>query len=229
MRVRLASTIAVLFVVWGAARTPLAQKAPPPPKKNPLLKLAEAWPEDDVLQVRRVEADSRRLFSETAPLAFTNAALVFEENQDAELDRFAVVASEYVPVRVNCWILLVPMEMFEGVRATEVRTVTVNVADALNVPEAAPMVATPWPAPVASPAALIGATPGAEELHWTEAVRSCVVLLVNVPVARNACVLPFGIEGLVGETDRDRNTGAVTVRVVDPLTVSDVAVMVVAP
>jgi hypothetical protein len=71
MRVRLASTIAVLFVVWSAAQTPLAQKAPAPPKKNPLLKLAEPWPEDEALQARRVESDSRRLFKETEPLAFT--------------------------------------------------------------------------------------------------------------------------------------------------------------
>jgi hypothetical protein len=75
MRVHVGSTIAVLLVVWSAAQTPLAQKAPaPPPKKNPLLKLAEPWPEDDVLQARRVESDSRRLFKETEPLAFTLTA-----------------------------------------------------------------------------------------------------------------------------------------------------------
>jgi hypothetical protein len=75
MRVHVGSTIAVLLVVWCAAQTPLAQKAPPPPpKKNPLLKLAEPWPEDDVLQARRVESDSRRLFKETEPLTFTLTA-----------------------------------------------------------------------------------------------------------------------------------------------------------
>jgi hypothetical protein len=75
MRVRLGSTIAVLFVVWSAAQLPLAQKAPPAPaKKNPLLKLAEPWPEDEVLQARRIEADSRRLFKEIEPLAFTLTA-----------------------------------------------------------------------------------------------------------------------------------------------------------
>jgi hypothetical protein len=50
----------------------VAQKpAAAPPKKNPLLKLAEPWPEEDVLQARRVEADSRPLFKDTEPLAFT--------------------------------------------------------------------------------------------------------------------------------------------------------------
>jgi hypothetical protein len=75
MRVHVGSTIAVLFVVWSAAQTPLAQKASPPPaKKNPLVKLAEPWPEDDVVQARRMAADSRPLFRETEPLAFTLTA-----------------------------------------------------------------------------------------------------------------------------------------------------------
>jgi hypothetical protein len=95
MRVRLGSTIAVLFVVWSAAQTPLAQKAPPPPtKKNPLLKLAEPWPEDDVLQARRVEADSRRLFKETDPLTFTLTAefgAINKERNPSSTKRFPAV------------------------------------------------------------------------------------------------------------------------------------------
>jgi hypothetical protein len=75
MRVRVISAAAVLLVVWSAAQSTLAQKAPaPPPKKNPLLKLAEPWPEDAVLQARRVESESRRLFKEIEPLAFTLTA-----------------------------------------------------------------------------------------------------------------------------------------------------------
>jgi hypothetical protein len=165
------------------------------------------------------------------PLAFTDPAPGFEEDQDAELDRFAVVASEYVPVRVNCWVRLVPMEMFDGVRVAEVRTgaVTVKVAAALNAPDTAPIVATPWPAPVASPAGLIVATPGADELHCTNEVRSCVERSLRVPVALNCWVLPFGIDVLAGAIEIDCSTGAVTVRVVDPLTVPEAAVMLVAP
>jgi hypothetical protein len=74
MRIRAASTIVVLLVVWTTVHI-TAQMAPPtPPKKNPLLKLTEPWPEEEVLQARRVEADSRRLFKETEPLAFTLTA-----------------------------------------------------------------------------------------------------------------------------------------------------------
>jgi len=72
MRMRVAPTVAAFLVVWTAVATVVAQKAPaPPPKKNPLLKLAEPWPEDAVLQARRVEADSRPLFKEIEPLTFT--------------------------------------------------------------------------------------------------------------------------------------------------------------
>src|SRR5215831_17511876 len=73
MRIRL-STAVVALAVWTAGHTLAAQKpaaAPAAPKKNPLLKLAEPWPEDDVVQARRVEADSRPLFKDTEPLAFT--------------------------------------------------------------------------------------------------------------------------------------------------------------
>jgi len=83
MRVRLASTLVVLMVVWMATSSPVAQKAPAPPsKKNPLLKLAEPWPEDEVVQARRTESDSRRLFKETEPLAFTLTADFNAINKD---------------------------------------------------------------------------------------------------------------------------------------------------
>src|SRR5581483_310748 len=74
MRFRLASACVALLLVWSAVEPALAQKAAPPAaakKKNPLLKLVEPWPEDDVVQARRVEADARPLFKDTEPLAFT--------------------------------------------------------------------------------------------------------------------------------------------------------------
>jgi hypothetical protein len=75
MRIRAASTAVVLLVVWAAFGTANAQNAPAAPaKKNPLLKLTEPWPDDEVLQARRVEADSRRLFKEIEPLTFTLTA-----------------------------------------------------------------------------------------------------------------------------------------------------------
>ena len=74
MRIRFCAALVVSLIVSGAA-APLAQKAPAgAPKRNPLLKLAEPWPTDEVLQAARVVADSRRLFREIEPLAFTLTA-----------------------------------------------------------------------------------------------------------------------------------------------------------
>src|SRR5262245_18235570 len=71
MRIRLGATLVVCLMLSSVAAL-LAQKAAaPPPKKNPLLKLTEPWPSDEVLQAARVAADSRRLFRDTEPLAFT--------------------------------------------------------------------------------------------------------------------------------------------------------------
>jgi hypothetical protein len=83
MRIRLGSMLVAVMLVWTAAPMPLAQqKGARPPKKNPLLKLAEAWPEDEILQARRTEADSRRLFKEIEPLAFTLTADFKAINKD---------------------------------------------------------------------------------------------------------------------------------------------------
>ena len=74
MRIRFCAALVASLIVSGAA-APRAQKAPAPAaKKNPLLKLTEPWPTDEVLQAARVVADARRLFRETEPLAFTLTA-----------------------------------------------------------------------------------------------------------------------------------------------------------
>ena len=54
----------------------------PPPKKNPLLKLAEPWPDADALKARRAEAEARPLFSTTDPLEFTLTANFNAINKD---------------------------------------------------------------------------------------------------------------------------------------------------
>ena len=69
LRLRL---LAIVAIVVATAPAPRAQKAPAaPPKKNPLLKLAEPWPEADVLKARRHEAEDRPLFKSADPLEFT--------------------------------------------------------------------------------------------------------------------------------------------------------------
>jgi hypothetical protein len=83
MRLRLGCTV-VAGIVVAAVGTLLAQQpaAVPAVKKNPLLKLAEEWPAEEVLQARRAEADTRRLFSDAVPLAFTLTADFKAINKD---------------------------------------------------------------------------------------------------------------------------------------------------
>jgi len=81
MRVRLGCAL-VAAIVIGAAGTLMGQPAAPAAKKNPLLKLAEEWPADEVLQARRSEADARQLFRDVEPLAFTLTADFKAINKD---------------------------------------------------------------------------------------------------------------------------------------------------
>jgi hypothetical protein len=108
----LGSTLASALVVWSAVSVPLAQKAtPPPPKKNPLLKLAEPWPAAEVMEATRVEVDSRRLFKETEPLTFTLTAdfkaLNKERNPDnkklfpAVLTVLETKGAQDIPVKIG--------------------------------------------------------------------------------------------------------------------------------
>jgi hypothetical protein len=86
MNARLAtSSLAILIVVCAAVQMPRAQStAPPsaPPKKNPLLKLAEPWPNADALKARRAEAEARPLFQSTDPVEFTLTANFNAINKD---------------------------------------------------------------------------------------------------------------------------------------------------
>jgi hypothetical protein len=65
--------LAALLALVMVAPVLLAQDAPgsPPPKKNPMLKLARPWPENDVLEKLRDEALARKLFQDATPLEFT--------------------------------------------------------------------------------------------------------------------------------------------------------------
>src|SRR6266576_5898717 len=97
MHVRLGGRLVALMVVCGIAQAALAQKPPArPPKRNPLLKLTEPWPEEDVVQARRAESDTRRLFKEIEPLAFTLTADFGAINKDRNPEsttRFPAVLS----------------------------------------------------------------------------------------------------------------------------------------
>jgi len=86
MSSRLAATsLATLIAVCAAIPLPSAQSSVPPTaagKKNPLLKLAEPWPDEETLKARRAEADARPLFQKAEPLEFTLTAAFKTINKD---------------------------------------------------------------------------------------------------------------------------------------------------
>jgi hypothetical protein len=80
-----ASSLAITIAVCAAMPLTRAHSSVPsnaPGKKNPLLKLAEPWPDADTLKARRIEADARPLFQKTEPLEFTLTAPFKTINKD---------------------------------------------------------------------------------------------------------------------------------------------------
>ena len=90
MKLKLAaSSLAMLIGVAAAVQPSGAQSTAPAAtaaKKNPLLKLAEPWPDADSLKARRLEADGRPLFKTTDPLEFTLTGNFSVINKDRSPD-----------------------------------------------------------------------------------------------------------------------------------------------
>jgi hypothetical protein len=90
----------------GGATKPPAQAAPKPPGGK-LAKLAEPWPEDEVVQKRRVDAETLPLFATHEPLALTLTAdfkAVNRERTPDSLKRFpgtlTVTGADGQPVQI---------------------------------------------------------------------------------------------------------------------------------
>ena len=107
--------------------------------------------------------------------------------------------------------------------------VTVRVLFPEMTPEVAVMVAVPAATAVAKPMLLTVAADGLEELQVTCVITSRLVPSEYKPEAVNCWVTPAGILGLTGVTDMEARVAEVTVRVVFPEIVPEVAVMVAVP
>jgi len=125
--------------------------------------------------------------------------------------------------------------LFWGVTAREtgVALVTVRVAvGETMVPDVAVIIEVPAARALARPfvgaVLLMPATVALEEFQVTCELKSCALLSVNVPVALNCCVVPGAIDMVAGVTAMETRE-SVTVRVAVPLTVPEVAVMLVDP
>jgi len=79
---QVAALVAVSLVVAAATPAQDAAKA----KKNPLLKLAEPWPDAEKLRERREDAQARDLFRSRDPLSFTLSADFKAVNKDRDPD-----------------------------------------------------------------------------------------------------------------------------------------------
>ena len=98
-----------------------------------------------------------------------------------------------------------------------------------ETPGAALIVAEPVATAVARPLPLTVATDGLDEVQKTCLVISWLVPSEYMPDAVNSWVAPTGMLGLAGVTDIEDRVADVTVRVVLPRIVPEVAVMVAVP
>lgn len=145
--------------------------------------------------------------------------------------RLRVPPSLNVPVAVSCKVVAWAMLGFAGVIAIEDKfaAFTVSEAPPLTAPSVAEMFVVPILSPVASPLTVIEATLVADDFQVTTSVTSCMLPSEKVPMAANCCAMPSGMLGVAGVTAIEVMTAEVTVRVVDPETAPETAVMVVVP
>ena len=136
-----------------------------------------------------------------------------------------------MPVAVNCCVPPTDIIGLAGVTVMEDRgaAVTVRVVFPEIVPWVAVMAVVPAETAVARPLLVMVAANVFNELQATDMVISWVVPSENVPVAANCWVDPTEMIGLVGVTAMEDTVEDVTVRVVLPEIVPEVAVMVAAP
>src|SRR5258706_7734844 len=73
-RILVTLLLAACFVISAGAQAP--------PAKNPLLKLAEPWPDTEQLRQRKTAAESLRLFADQRPIALTLAGDFKAINKD---------------------------------------------------------------------------------------------------------------------------------------------------
>jgi hypothetical protein len=165
------------------------------------------------------------------PVLLMIATAETDELQLATLVMSCMLPSVKVPTAVNCCRPPIPMLGIAGATAMDARVaaVTVSVVELLTAPDVAVMVAVPSPALTANPEALsITATSGAEELQFTDG-RSCVLPSLKTPVAVNCWPVPKAMLAFAGVMAIEVRTAGITVRVVDPLTAPEVAVIVTVP
>ena len=165
------------------------------------------------------------------PLLLIVATVGSDELQVTCEVRSFVVPSENEPVAANGWVAPIRILGAGGEINMEdrVAVITVRVVLPVILPEVAVMLVVPGPIAVTRPLLLTVATAGVDEVQVTWGVRSWVVESENVPVAVNCWVVCRRILESVGVTAMEDSVADVTVRVVLPEILPEVAVTVVVP
>jgi hypothetical protein len=161
----------------------------------------------------------------TKPSAATVATEVVPEDQVAEDVISHDVLSEYTPVALNWLVKLAGMDGLVGTTMTDcsVAAVTVSVALPETLPEVAEMADEPAFMPIARPPAETVATEVVAEDHVTENVMSFDVPSEYEPIAVNWLVWSTGIDRSADVTAIDCRVAAVTVSLVLPEMLPEVA------
>jgi len=164
------------------------------------------------------------------PELLTVATLPTDDVHVALLVMSCVLASEKVPLAVNCCVDATGTEGFAGITVIETITAVVTVRTELPVmePEVAEMVALPAATVLAKPVLSTAAIVASDELHAKPDIF-WVPPSVNSPTAVNCSVFPRANEGADGVSDIETRAAGSTVKVVEPDTEPEVAVIVTLP
>lgn len=175
----------------------------------------------------------------TLPLFLPNAkpddrtcAILGLDDFQLKPGKFAdVLPSLNVPVAVNLIDVLLAILGLLGVMVIETRCAveTVKPVEPFTDPTEAMIVLVPVVRLVASPWLLIVAAAGFEEAHKADAVMSCVLLSLKVPVAVNCLVVATAMLEFAGVTAIAIKVAPVMVRLALPVTDPEVAEIVACP
>ena len=170
-------------------------------------------------------------FPYATPDERTCAILGLEDFQLKPLKFVDVLPSLKVPVAVNLIDVLRAILGLLGVMVTDTRCAveTVKVVEPLTDSTVAMMLAVPVVKLDASPWLLIVTAAGFEEAHKADAVMSCVLLSLKVPVAVNCLAVPTAMLEFAGVTAIETKVAPLTVTLALPVTEPEMAEIVACP
>jgi hypothetical protein len=151
--------------------------------------------------------------AETKPVAVVGAVPAALELHATTFVKFSVLPSLNVPVALSCCFSPSGIVGEAGVTAIETSDATLIASAPLIEPDVAVTVAIPLATAVARPVDPTVTTVIGAELQVAEAVRSCLLPSLNVPVALSWTKSPGRSERFVGPTAIETNVGAVTVSI----------------